>query len=148
MYDVDCRLQELAQLLRESGHRLTPQRLAVVRALIEDEQHPSAETVYGRISELLPTTSLATVYNTLDALKQLNQVLEIRPGQGPIRYDVRNPHGHAHLICTRCGRVEDAHLPDEPVSRPPITAREWEGLHVRLDFQGICPSCREVAVDG
>ena len=142
MYDVRARLEELSGLLRGSGYRLTPQRLAVLEALIEYEEHPSAETVYGRISEKLPTTSLATVYNTLDALKELGQVLEVRPGQGPVRFDVRQPHQHPHLLCTSCGRVEDAHLP-EPPHPAPVEAAGWRGLDVRLDFQGVCPACRQ-----
>ncbi len=114
LYNTDNRLEELARLLRQSGYRLTPQRLEVVRALLEQEDHPSAETVYQRISPRLPTTSLATVYNTLDALKEIGQVLEITPGQGPSRYDVRRPHRHPHLLCTVCGRVEDAPVSDQP----------------------------------
>lgn len=140
MYDIDTRLDELAGLLRESGYRVTPQRLAVVRALLEDEGHPSAETVYGRIGETMPTTSLATVYNTLDALRGIEQVLEVRPGQGPARYDVRQPHGHPHLLCTRCGRVEDAPLPS---GAPPAAIRVagWGDLRARLDYEGLCPRC-------
>jgi Fur family peroxide stress response transcriptional regulator len=142
VYDVDSRLDELAGLLQESNYRLTPQRLAVVRALIEDDEHPSAETVYGRIRATLPTTSLATVYNTLEALREIGQVLEVRPGQGPVRYDVRQPHRHSHLLCTRCGRVEDAPLSGEP-ARPEVQVQGWRELDVRLDFQGVCPECRE-----
>lgn len=146
--DRDNRLQELLKLLRESGYRLTPQRLAVVRVLVEDEEHPSAETIYGRLSELLPTTSLATVYNTLDALRDIDQVLEVRPAQGPTRFDVRNPLGHPHLICTRCGRVEDAPVPVEYAHTECVAAAGWEGLVVRLDFQGICPECQEADLHG
>ncbi|MDQ3856032.1 MAG: transcriptional repressor [Chloroflexota bacterium] len=141
MYDVDQRLQELGVRLRRSGYRLTPQRLEVVRALVEDE-HPSAEAVYQRISARLPTTSLATVYNTLDALRRLGEVLEIRPAQGPSRFDVRQPHRHPHLLCTQCGRVEDAHAVQEPavdVAEP--AAAGWRDLVVRLDLYGVCPAC-------
>lgn len=148
MYDVDTRLTELADLLRASGYRLTPQRLAVVRALIVQEDHPSAETVYQRIQPSLPTTSLATVYNTLDALKEIGQVLEIRPGQGPSRWDVRRPGGHPHLLCTVCGRVED--VPNAVLPEPPAggVTRGWTGLDARLDFQGVCPACEEGEDEG
>lgn len=141
MYDVDSRLDELAGLLRESGYRVTPQRLAVVRALLEDGGHPSAETVYGRIGETMPTTSLATVYNTLDALRGIAQVLEVRPGQGPARYDVRQPRGHPHLLCTRCGRVEDAPVPPETPQPAAIRVEGWGDLRARLDYEGLCPGC-------
>lgn len=144
MYDVQGRLDEVARELREAGYRLTPQRLAVLEALLQDEGHPSAETVYARIHDKLPTTSLATVYNTLDALRDIGQVLEVRPGQGPVRYDVRQPQGHPHLLCTRCGRVEDAPPSVAAGPRPSAAAVAdgWQELDVRLDFQGVCPSCK------
>lgn len=142
MYDVQPRFEELTGLLRESGYRLTPQRLEVLRALIETEEHPSAETVYNRISQRLPTTSLATVYNTLEALKEIGQVLEVRPGQGPVRFDARRPHRHPHLLCTRCGRVEDAPLLEQPDHAETVIAEGWQELDARLDFQGICPKCK------
>lgn len=150
MYDVEGRLREVAGQLRGSGYRLTPQRLEVLRALVESDAHPSAEAVYGRIGERLPTTSLATVYNTLDALREIGQVLEVRPGQGPVRYDVRQPRGHAHLLCVRCGRVEDAPLPVPSSSLPtptPAEAAGWTELDVRLDYLGVCPACGEEARD-
>ncbi len=148
VYDVDTRYQELVHELRDYGYRLTPQRLAVVQALIEDEEHPSAEIVYERISRRLPTTSLATVYNTLDALKAIGQVLEIRPGQGPIRYDVRRPSRHPHLICQRCGHVEDARVPEGSLRELGVEANGWQNLQARVDFQGICPACAGEHGDG
>jgi Fur family peroxide stress response transcriptional regulator len=142
LYDVEGRLGELTGLLRKSGYRLTPQRIAVVRALVEDPSHPSAEAVYARIGGALPTTSLATVYNTLDALKELGQVMEVRPAQGPTRFDVRQPYSHPHLLCTRCGRVEDAAVSGEPLPAATAEAEGWQGLDARLEFRGVCPSCK------
>ena len=128
---------------------MTPQRLGVVRALIEDESHPSSEAAYQHISRRLPTTSLATVYNTIEALKQIGQVLEIRPVQGPSRFDVRQPHHHPHLICTRCGRVEDAHAVEEPqLDATSLAGQGWERIDVRLDLYGLCPECKEMRTDG
>lgn len=149
MYDVSTRFSDLSHMLRDSGYRLTPQRLAVVRALIESEEHPSAETIYQRISEDMPTTSLATVYNTIDALKMIGQVLEVSPGSGPLRYDVRQPFRHPHLICKRCGRVEDADVPAETLRRMSVHADDWIDVYPRLDFQGVCPGCQQrVTIDG
>lgn len=143
MYDVEYRLDELATRLRESGYRLTPQRLGVVRALVENDEHPSAEHVHQRISARLPTTSLATVYNTIEALKEIGEVLEVRPAQGPIRFDVRRPNRHTHLICTECARVEDAHLAPEPeIEVGKFHVVGWQDLVVRLDLHGVCPGCQ------
>ncbi|MEJ7654497.1 MAG: transcriptional repressor [Chloroflexia bacterium] len=101
---MEYRLDELATRLRESGYRLTPQRLGVVRALVENDEHPSAEHVHQHQARL-PTTSLATVYNTI-ALKEIGEVLGSRRGRsastcgGPIgaRFDL-------HRVCSSRGRA-------------------------------------------
>ncbi len=145
----DKRTSELVDLLRNAGMRVTPQRLEIVSALVHGS-HPSAEEIYEQVSTKLPTTSLATVYNTLEALKSLGQVLEVRPPQGGIRYDVLRPYGHSHLVCKRCGRVEDA--PQEIVENGEVSLKVpdigWSDLEIRLDLEGICPYCREVGADG
>ena len=60
------RVNEIVGRLRERGHRLTPQRYAVVRALVEGGEHPSAEQLFHRVSDAYPMMSRATVYKTLD----------------------------------------------------------------------------------
>lgn len=142
MYNTETRIDELARLLRDSGYRLTPQRLGVVRALVEAEDHPSAEAVYSRISEVLPTTSLATVYNTLEALREMGQVLEIHPAQGPVRFDIRRPARHAHLICRACGRVDDVPGDSAESAERPVRVSGWSELDAQLDYYGLCPGCR------
>ena len=60
------RVNEIVGRLRERGHRLTPQRYAVGRALVEGGEHPSAEQLFHRVSDACPMMSRATVYKTLD----------------------------------------------------------------------------------
>src|SRR3990170_3177980 len=103
------RLEEVVAKLKASGHRVTPQRLAVIRALISSDEHPSVEALYQQIRSDFPSTSIATVYNTLECLKSLGQVLEL-PRSGGSRYDGRNPDPHPHLVCAVCGRIEDVDL--------------------------------------
>jgi Fe2+ or Zn2+ uptake regulation protein len=73
---VASRVNEIVGRLRERGHRLTPQRYAVVRALVEGGEHPSAEQLFHRVSDAYPMTSRATVYKTLDTLNAAGEVLE------------------------------------------------------------------------
>ncbi|MEX0802971.1 MAG: hypothetical protein WD688_06600 [Candidatus Binatia bacterium] len=51
------RVNEIVGRLRERGHRLTPQRYAVVRALVEGGEHPSAEQLFHRVSDAVPATA-------------------------------------------------------------------------------------------
>src|SRR6476659_3972226 len=107
MESREARIAALTRRLAEQGYRITPQRLAVVGALVDARNHPSAEDLFERVRETCPTTSLATVYTTLDTLKQIGEVLELEFRDGSNRYDGVRPQSHPHVVCTRCGKIED-----------------------------------------
>ncbi|OGO46499.1 MAG: hypothetical protein A2W34_04425 [Chloroflexi bacterium RBG_16_64_32] len=137
-----ARLDQVTALLKTTGYRLTPQRLAILRALIGSHQHPSVEQIYRQVRQDFPTTSLATVYNTLECLKSLGEVLELPLGGGS-RYDGRKPEPHAHLICTACGRIEDLDIDLGGITQAVAQERGYTEVRQRLEFYGICPACQE-----
>ena len=63
--------------------------------------------IHQEIRRFFPGTSLATVYNTIELLKEIGQVLEIEFSGAPNRYDGRRPGPHPHLVCLRCGKIDD-----------------------------------------
>jgi Fur family peroxide stress response transcriptional regulator len=137
------RIQALRHRLSRSGHRITPQRLCILEALINMNRHPTAEEIYGHVRKVSPTTSLATVYKTIDTLKALGEVQELEFGEGHYHYDGVDPTPHPHVICTQCGRIEDVHLPE--VSALSAQATQVSGYAIvvqRLDFYGICVACQ------
>jgi len=77
MTDSQARFEQLIANLRESKYRLTPQRVELIRLIASSEGHPSASRLYAQIKVQFSTMSLATVYKTLDLLKELGEVLEI-----------------------------------------------------------------------
>ena len=91
MASRQARIAELTRKLAEQGYRITPQRLAVMGALVDAPNHPSAEDLFARVRETCPTTSLATVYKTLDTLKEIGEVLELEFRDGSNRYDGVRP---------------------------------------------------------
>ena len=138
----ETRFETMLERLREHKFRITPQRLAVLRILSRSEGHPSVETIYERVKQDFPTTSLATVYKTVALLKQLGEVLELGFPEGGNRYDGRKPFPHPHLICMKCGKIADP----EPAGLADLTQQlaSNTGFHVvthRLDFFGLCPDC-------
>ena len=137
-----ARLNQVTARLKATGYRLTPQRLAVLRALIGSDQHPSVEQIYRRVRQDFPTTSLATVYNTLECLKGLREVIELPLGGGS-RYDGRKPEPHAHLICTACSRIEDLDIDLTGTAQAVAQERRYTDVRHRLEFYGICPACQE-----
>ena len=82
--------------LRHAGAKLTAQRLAVCDWLYGNESHPTAADVYQALSEQFPTMSLATVYNTLSLLAELDLIHEVGSADdGSTRYDPKTaPHAH------------------------------------------------------
>jgi Fur family peroxide stress response transcriptional regulator len=141
--DPETRLKELVTKLRERDCRLTPQRMAVLKTLVVSDEHPSAEQIYERIKPDFPMTSLATVYKTVTLLKEMGEVLELGFGDGSNRYDGNKPYPHPHLICTRCGAIED--LDVDALSEIPQRIARDTGYRIvshRLDFFGICPKCQ------
>jgi Fe2+ or Zn2+ uptake regulation protein len=70
-------VNEIVGRLRERRHRLTRQRYAVVRALVEGGEHPSTEQLFHLVSDAYPMMSRATVYKTLDTLNAADEVLEL-----------------------------------------------------------------------
>src|SRR5215218_3264457 len=83
---------------------LTRQREAVLRAVRESEHHPTAAEVFERAKSKLPTISFATVYNSLNYLKDAGVIREITFGNGASRYESKM-HRHDHAVCTSCGKL-------------------------------------------
>jgi Fur family peroxide stress response transcriptional regulator len=135
------RLDDLLAKLKSAGHRITPQRLAIARILIDSGEHPSVEQIYRRVRKDFPTTSLATVYNTLERLKEMGEVLELTLSGGS-RYDGRNPSPHSHLRCTVCGAIEDLEIDFGPAAKTVAAARGYADVQHRLEFYGVCPRCQ------
>ena len=107
MSDPESRFQQLIAKLKARDYRLTPQRTALLRLLAASEGHPSASHLYEQIKAQFPTTSPATVYKTLNLLKEMGEVLELGFSTDDNRYDGNRPYPHPHLICIRCRKITD-----------------------------------------
>ena len=143
MNDVQKRLDEILTKLRQRDYRITPQRIAILKAFLQSLDHPSVEQVYEEVKENFPTTSLATVYKTVNLLKEIGEILEISFAIGGNRYDGNRPFPHPHLICTRCSKIIDP----EVSQLDQMTAELAEATGYRIDshqveFFGVCPSCQ------
>ena len=142
MADHKKRFEIIIQKLRDSGHRITPQRLAIVEILAKSEDHPSVENMHDQIKKDFPTMSLATVYKNIELIKSLGEVLELGFPDGSNRYDGNKPDPHPHVICIKCKKILDPDL-DSLVEMQKEVALEtnFKILYHRLDFFGICSNC-------
>ncbi|HSW64571.1 MAG TPA: Fur family transcriptional regulator [Dissulfurispiraceae bacterium] len=121
------------------GMKLTPQRLAVLEYLDNNCEHPSADEIYRAVSARFPTMSFATVYNTLEALRQRGEVVELSIDPNRKRFDP-NPHPHNHLICAKCRKIIDIHI-DYKVELPDEAVCDFEITGSHIEFYGVCPDC-------
>lgn len=147
---VELRIDQIKKKLHSKSYKLTPQREATLRVLLEHEKdHLSAEQIFLLVKDKEPEIGLATVYRTLELLSELKVVDKINFGDGVSRYDLRKEgvqHFHHHLVCLECGSVEEI-IEDLLGDVEKVVAEKW-GFEVRdhrLTFHGICRVCQQKA---
>lgn len=148
---VELRIDQIKKRLHSKSYKLTPQREATLRVLLErEEDHLSAEEVFLLVKEKAPEIGLATVYRTLELLSELKVVDKINFGDGVSRYDLRKEgveHFHHHLVCIECRSVEEI-IEDLLGDVEKLVEKNW-GFEVkdhRLTFHGICRQCQQATV--
>lgn len=121
---------------------LTKQREAVLRVVRDSESHPTASEVYELARRFLPSISYATVYNSLNFLKNAGLIHEINFASGANRYDAITDR-HDHALCTACGKLVDfdLELTDELMSLA-AQRSNFEPHTVQLTLKGLCANCR------
>ncbi|MBI3957283.1 MAG: transcriptional repressor [Chloroflexi bacterium] len=136
-------IHDYLNALKNGGYRITDQRRAVCDYLARTESHPTPSEVYAQVSGSHPEISRATVYNTLNVLRDLGAIVEISVGGDHTHYDT-NPQPHVNLVCLRCGRVYD-YAGDVPLGAL------YESVHAQTGFQavsaqvqmmGFCAECQ------
>jgi Fur family transcriptional regulator, peroxide stress response regulator len=137
--EVDDWCERFEKLCRSRGIRVTAQRLAVYKALVEDLAHPTAESVYARLSKQLPGLSFATIYRTLQFFENQKLIRKVSSPGAIGRFDA-NLDPHQHLACRVCGSLEDISIPElHSAAIPKVSGFTVEELDIRL--VGRCQSC-------
>lgn len=126
---------------RDIKFKMTPQRAAILEYLEGNTSHPSAEDIFEAVKVEYPMMSLATVYNTLETLRDMGLLWELSIDDQRKRYDP-NTNSHHHLICTRCRKVVDVHMEFE-LEVPEDQAHGFRLTGRHVEFYGICPQCNE-----
>ena len=130
--------------LDAKGVALTPRRDKLLEVLVASERHPSVSEIHQEVQRFFPGTSLATVYNTIELLKDIGQVLEIEFSGAPNRYDGRRPGPHPHLVCLQCGRIDDVDSTHTDDSSDAVAkATGYKVTRHRTEYYGTCPECQD-----
>src|SRR5256714_2466255 len=139
-------LDSIRGSLRDKGVRLTRQRQILLELIDKSGQHLDAENLYQMAKEKDPKLNRVTVYRTLKLLKEGGLVDELdlmHYGGGQHYYDTRTKQEHAHVICLRCGRVEEFF--GEPLQRLRRQIEAHFGFQIvlaRTEVGGYCSHCQ------
>lgn len=129
-------------LCRERGLPLTVQRRTVLEAILDRDDHPTAEEIHDAVSRKLPAVSRATVYRILDMLVEFGIIAKICHPGSAARFDP-NIRRHHHLVCVRCEKIID--IADQGVGAVGLPSLSGQGFHVsgyQIHFLGTCAPCR------
>ena len=137
-------LNQFKENLREDGLKFTPQRLAILEEIINNESHRECEEIYLALKKRGSNVSRATVYRTMDILVKNGFARKLEFGDGRARYEgkVNIPH-HDHLVCTSCGNIVEFLNQDIEDLQEQIAKHYQFKLqrHIHQLF-GICKKCR------
>lgn len=137
----------LKEKLKDKGYKLTPQRRAILDAIIENQgKHLNTEEIYNIVKEKCPEIGLATVYRTLQLLDDMSIISRLNIDDGCMRYELNaddDEHRHHHLICEVCGDIIEVELDLLGCLEKEIEKKYNFIIKDRkVKFFGICSKCR------
>lgn len=134
---------KIAGILREHGHKLTPQRHIVLKVMASNHDHLTPDAIYEKSRLEDPDIGRATVYRTLDLLSKLNLVCRVHTDGECRSYMMRRPtEHHHHLVCSGCGKVVD--FTNCSLNEMEKRLSQESGFDIKghlLEFYGLCRDC-------
>jgi len=131
---------------RQMGLKVTPQRMAVYKVLLETKEHPSADMVFQEVRKVFLSISLDTVNRTLNTLSEIGVAFIVEGSGNAKRFD-GNLDNHQHFKCVKCKRVIDFyHKSFDNIKIPKSIGGKFTILRRAIYFEGICDLCRKNSV--
>ncbi len=137
-------IDQVIECLRQSGHKVTPQRVSIIKTVMESLELLTPSALYEKVRHENPDVGEVTVYRTLNILDELGLVCVVHNGENTHSYIGRPPEHHDHLICSDCGKVVNftgcnlSGLEKRLCSETNFTIQEH-----RLDLYGKCARCNK-----
>ncbi len=135
-------LEEIVMQLRRSGHKVTSQRITIIKSFIQSSELLTPSALHQKVRQIDPEIGEVTVYRTLNILSELGLICMIHTHQNTHSYISHPPEHHDHLICSQCGRVVnfmDCNTAD--LEKRLSSETGFEISDHRLDFFGRCREC-------
>ena len=140
----DCihnKMSVFEESCRRAGLKMTFQRMEIFRELASATDHPSAEALYGRLRQKMPTLSLDTLYRSLTVLEQCGLARKVLTVESQARFEAEK-EPHHHLICDKCKNIIDFYWQMFDHADVPDEIRDWGYIKERkAALHGICREC-------
>ena len=135
-------VEDVIDLLRQRGLRMTPQRRVIVAEIMRTQGHISPTALARKVQGEMPGVNASTIYRTLALLEEAG-VLAHAHLEGGAEYHRAEEAGHVHLACSRCGTGDDLSL-DEAAALQQLIERHRGFLPDLTHFaiSGLCAECR------
>ena len=131
--------EDWRSILRDSGHRLTPQRELVLRA-VERLGHATPDEVLTAVRTQSHAVNISTVYRTLELLEELGLVRHAHiTDRAPTYHSAAAPE-HVHLVCRSCGAITE--VTPEEVSPMTQVLRDRYGFVTDIGHLTVFGACR------
>jgi Fur family ferric uptake transcriptional regulator len=134
---------DYARYMRDRGFRVTPQRQLILDAICAGGGHTTLEEIYARVRRKAPAVNRATVYRTLDFLRELRLVVAADLGGGRTVYEIAGEVPHHHLVCRVCGACKE--LPHAAIQRLMTRVAREQAFQIDMDhitLFGVCAECQ------
>ena len=139
--EIEQRMERFEEVCRNSGMKLTHQRMEIFREVAQTGDHPDAEKVYQGVRKRMPTMSLDTVYRTLWLLKDLGLITTLGPPRERTRFDANLSHHH-HFVCIQCGLTWDFYSDAFDELRLPDSVKAFGRVETtQVEVKGVCLKC-------
>ena len=139
--EIERRMERFEEVCRNSGVKLTHQRMEIFREVAQTGNHPDAEKVFQGVRERMPTMSLDTVYRTLWLLKDLGLITTLGSPRERTRFDANLTHHH-HFLCVRCGLTRDFYNDEFDELMLPESVKAFGYVEsTQVKVKGVCLKC-------
>ena len=133
-----------SQELKEAGLKITLPRIKILQILENSSvRHVSAEDIYKMLLENEEEIGLATIYRVLTQFEEAGLVTRQQFEGGHSVFEIAQESHHDHLVCVKCGRVEE--FSDEGIEARQVAIAEKLGFELtdhKLNLYGLCAGCK------
>jgi len=133
---------EVQKYIAERGLRPSVHRIAVMKYLLDNFNHPTVDDIYNGIHDNIPTLSKTTIYNILKLFAEKKAIISLNIEEKNVRYD-GHTHPHSHFKCIKCGKIFDLPL-DENINFANCNHGDFKIEDTQVYYKGLCPECNKI----